>query len=617
LKDILNKLLKPADVLMIIPPFALENYPMVGPHILQALAEKEGLSVQIYYANIHFASLLGEDYEKLCNMNYSMLGERLFAKAAWGQDLSPRLDDSIYDLSRLLGEQKARSLSEPLWVYPDMPRFSQGEWENFQDKACRWISEVSEILGKMNYPIVAVSSSYEQNNAGIALLKGLRSPRPETLTIIGGFQCEGPLAEGMASLDPDSQVMDYIFSGESEETFVEFLRSWKRDDLPDTRILKGEACSKMDALPDLDFTAFRTQLFSFLPVYLFNPSQVRYVYETSRGCWWGEKNHCRFCGGNGEIQRLSYRYKNPEKVKKDLMRFKDLGAVYLQMTDNIMPQEYFETLLPQLHGDSHGLRIYYEQKSGLSYNQLKKLRASGVLDIQPGIESFSDELLRKMGKGTTAAKNIDLLRHAASLGINVFWNLLWGIPGESLEDFRGMAVLFPNKLHLQPPFAMMHLIMSKFSPYFNFHENYGIENLKPLKSYSEVYPSGTDLNKLAIMYTADYISGCYEEPEIIDKIILQLKSWNQRWRNSESRPELKIFRDGKGVLMLKDSRTEESLITPVDLDQAHELLRSSKYWGSQMQNHGLDRGYAVKIGELYVSLIMADPGVIPEFEGLF
>ena len=40
--------------------------------------------------------------------------------------------------------------------------------------------------------------------------------------------------------------------------------------------------------------------------------------ETSRGCWWGQKHHCTFCGLNG--MGMTYRSKTPESRKWQVYR---------------------------------------------------------------------------------------------------------------------------------------------------------------------------------------------------------------------------------------------------------------------------------------------------------
>lgn len=44
--------------------------------------------------------------------------------------------------------------------------------------------------------------------------------------------------------------------------------------------------------------------------------QPSLVIETSRGCWWGEKYQCTFCGLNGST--LNYRSKTVDNVLDEL-----------------------------------------------------------------------------------------------------------------------------------------------------------------------------------------------------------------------------------------------------------------------------------------------------------
>ena len=44
--------------------------------------------------------------------------------------------------------------------------------------------------------------------------------------------------------------------------------------------------------------------------------EVRLPYETSRGCWWGAKSHCTFCGLNGTT--MAFRSKSGDRVVGEL-----------------------------------------------------------------------------------------------------------------------------------------------------------------------------------------------------------------------------------------------------------------------------------------------------------
>jgi hypothetical protein len=61
------------------------------------------------------------------------------------------------------------------------------------------------------------------------------------------------------------------------------------------------------------------------------------------------------------------------------------------------------------------LELFYEIKFNLPYERLAALRTGGVRALQPGIESFSKQVLRLMRKVRTALQNIQLLRWCEEL----------------------------------------------------------------------------------------------------------------------------------------------------------------------------------------------------------
>ena len=93
--------------------------------------------------------------------------------------------------------------------------------------------------------------------------------------------------------------------------------------------------------------------------------------------------------------------------------------------------KYIREVFPKLNQSRLGLRFTYETKANLEFDQLDDLENGGVYALQPGIESFSNEVLRLMGKGCTGLQNIQFLRNCEELGIIAIWNFLYGFPGEA------------------------------------------------------------------------------------------------------------------------------------------------------------------------------------------
>src|SRR6185295_3125904 len=258
----------------------------------------------------------------------------------------------------------------------------------------------------------------------------------------------GQMAEGILSLNAG---VDFVFSGESEISFRKFLSSHRSSTLPRERIIQGEPCRSMDDLPLPDFAEYYEQREYFLPdSVVAKGGNIWLPYESSRGCWWGQKHHCTFCGISDSA--ITFREKSPERVIEDL---EILTARHptnkLCVVDWIMPASYFRELLGPLEAEVPNLHTFYFVKANLSLDNVVALKKAGAAIIQPGIEALSSSLLRRMDKGVSTSQNIALLRYARSVDLAVTWNLLHSFPGDELHEFEETLKLLPLLRHLHPP----------------------------------------------------------------------------------------------------------------------------------------------------------------------
>jgi len=227
------------------------------------------------------------------------------------------------------------------------------------------------------------------------------------------------------------------------------------------------------------------------------------IVETSRGCWWGAKKHCTFCGLNGVS--MEHRVKSSTSVIEEFsVLSKNYDINKFEVVDNILPMEYMKTVLPEL-SEKQEYNIFYETKSNLKKNHIEKLANAGIRWIQPGFESLNDDFLKLVAKGATAIQNISALKWCRNYGVRASWNLLCGAPNEQAHWYSEMAEILPLISHLQPPYRkLIKIRYVRFSPYFNNAEHYGLV-LEPLKSYQYIYPLAA--NKLSnIAYFFDEIS---------------------------------------------------------------------------------------------------------------
>jgi hypothetical protein len=139
---------------------------------------------------------------------------------------------------------------------------------------------------------------------------------------------------------------------------------------------------------------------------------------------------------------LAYRSKSPDRVERELAELTRRYKTFrFEAVDDILNPSYITRLCPRLEAAHTDYDIFYEVKANLSREQVRKLHAGGIRRIQPGIESFSTRVLELMKKGVTALENINLLRWALHYRVFTTYNIIWGFPGETVEDNRNQLSL--------------------------------------------------------------------------------------------------------------------------------------------------------------------------------
>ena len=309
----------------------------------------------------------------------------------------------------------------------------------------------------------------------------------------------------------------------------------------------------LDALPDPDYDEFFATLGRLGRERVLGSSIPLLVFESARGCWWGEKHHCTFCGLNA--LGMAYRSKSPERVHAELRR---LSARYqianFEAVDNILDTRYVEKLCRALIEQRYDYRIFYEVKANLKREQLRTLARAGVGIIQPGIESLSTHVLKLMRKGSTMLLNVRLLKWAQYYGIKVAWNLLSGFPGETPEDYEEQGRLMPLLVHLPPPGGGGPIWLERFSPYFT-DSSFPVSEATPWTAYSFVYPEDSvDVRRIAYFFS--YTMGDTVAPEVLEHMYRPMQEWQDRWKTP--RRPLLVYQRTPDWIQVVDQRDPDN-----------------------------------------------------------
>jgi ribosomal peptide maturation radical SAM protein 1 len=590
------------DALLIVPPFAMPSQPYFGVHMLQSCARIQGYEVNIFYANFLLATLIGmKNYEAISGFRGTdQIGERFFASAAY--NLPPFGSDGFIDSDRTeLFVSKCCEKNS---------NFNILEIKVQERKAAIWADAVANLISVHDFKVVGCSTTFEQTASSIALLNRVKQLRPDIVTIIGGANCEGIMAKGILSL---SNSVDYIFSGECEVTFPDFLAKVREGRMPTERIVRGRSCIEIEDLPLPDYSEFyhqHNQLLSGVA------EEIRRLlpYQSSKGCWWGEKHQCSFCGLNGE--NIGYRYKSAEKVFADLKRLRETYPDNLiAMTDNVLPSKYFESLIPRLEKELPNANLFYEVRPNLSLKKLAALKRAGFNSVQAGIESLSTPSLKLIRKGVTSRRNLAFLRYARSVDLPVIWNMMVGIPGEQLEDLKRLLSLIPLLRHLHPP-DFTGVLIERFSPYFLNPEEYGLTNITPWDSYYAFLPEDADIENVAYHFKADYRSASRDHPEVTEHLKKEIDIWHNLWRPDRVSPTLMVESTGDGKFMILDTRGLPGTV-PIGIisrDEAKVALSEVVPNHEELLKWAIERKLAVEMDSIIVPLATGSPDLISEFE---
>ncbi|MGE0574435.1 RiPP maturation radical SAM C-methyltransferase [Reyranella sp.] len=498
-------------VLVNMPWGALER-PALGISLLKAGLVAQGVACEVRYLNMLFADLIGAERCRRITHDLphiAFIGEWLFTEALYGPDAAR---DALF-VERILRRDwrlSDQDIADLLGLRPKVEEF---------------LSRVLDARDWAGVDLAGFTSTFEQNIASLALAARLKERHPHLRIAFGGANWEAAMGEELHRAFP---AVDFAISGEADIGFPMLVQALQAKPREQRRLLAaipglvwrdrgrsvanggGAPVKTMDELPIPDFGDYfdareRSQAAAQVaPVLLF---------ETSRGCWWGAKSHCTFCGLNGHT--IAYRSKSPGRVLDELGEL--IGkwpCPTLEAVDNILDMKYFDTVLPTLEKMDLPGPVFYEVKANMKRHHVAALRRAHVLRIQPGIESLSDHVLKLMGKGTTGLRNIQLLKWCREYRIAVDWNLLYGFPGETDADYEAIMDVLPRIRHLQLPGACGPIRLDRFSPYFQRPEQFGIKDVRPMPVYRILYPiEGLRHERIAYYFHFSYEASARASPK--------------------------------------------------------------------------------------------------------
>lgn len=544
--------------------------PSIGLALLQAGLRAREFICTTHYMNLVFASMVGKELlnEFLDRApQQALAGEWLFSESLFGIDNLDAYRESLLSNRYFESEQQQAAFFDQILqvrrhVEPFLERcLSERNWGE--------------------YDVIGFTSVFEQNVASLSLAKRMKERWPHLFIIFGGANCEGIMGRTLLREFP---FVDAVCSGEGDLSFMSFMERFRETkDLKRCRVqgilLQGEEeheallhssdlsppVHDMDSLPYPDYDEYFQQYESL--GFMGGKTGPRFLFESSRGCWWGAKSQCKFCGLNGST--MSYRSKSADRALAELQYLHERYRTYTQKgiaVDNIIDMSYFRDFLPKLREMKLDLDMFYETKANLTREQVKLFRDAGFHIVQPGIESLITSVLQLMKKGVSMLQNVQLLKYTREFGLTTVWNYLYGFPGEDPKEYEKAVETVRAITHLEPPNGVGPIRLDRFSPYFDLASEHGIRNVRPWASNRMIYQTLSDEARMQIAYQFDFD---YETPIDPNEYARALRHEVFQWRNEKDESE--FFAVDKGEhLMLVDFRPfagDDNLIVLTGLEK--------------------------------------------------
>ena len=536
------------QVALVTMPFGYSKFPSIQLGTLSRVLKNQGIGSRSYHFNLLFAQRIGLPlYEVLCEKR-GMIGEWLFSSILFRDN--PK-HAQYPDVFKPVFESTAREAGCSTGYLEEIahtiaPQFLTGlltsyDWEQFK--------------------VVGFTSTFDQNVASLTLAKLIKELYPDVRIVFGGANFDGEM--GMEHFRAFPWI-DHVVVGEGEEVFPALVKN----------VLRGQK----DAFPagvafrkdgQIHFQSNTTLFSDFSEVgppdyddYFAMVGELEgqgstglnriLLYEGSRGCWWGEKHHCTFCGLNA--QSMKFRAKSSDQVAREMDGLSSrYNTTRFRLVDNIIDLKYIDNLFGRFAAGHYDLDVFMETKANLTKQQIQTLARGGVKCMQPGIESLSAAQLKEMDKGVSPLQNVQCLKWSRYYNLDINWNILLGFPQETNGDYRRQIALIPSLFHLQPPESTGKLWLERFSPYFMRPEEYGVRITGPGAAYEYVYDARkVDLNKIA--YDFEYEIDWKVDPALYEQLCDLVQEWRARYF-SQDRPFL-FYAKAMSYVTVYDGRTD-------------------------------------------------------------
>jgi ribosomal peptide maturation radical SAM protein 1 len=539
-------------VLLVSMPFAGITIPSIQLAVLEGYCREQGIPIETRHLYLKAAEMYGlQNYHSLIYPpNDSYTAQMGFSRYVFPEHWK-RNEDRFREFYNKHSTQQA-----------GQPPFSFEAYVHRTDVLYHWILD---HVNWQSFDLIGFTLNYGQLLPSLAIAKAIKDQAPEKKIVLGGSRTVDTL--GMNVLRAFEYV-DFIVSGDGEDALVRLSSDYENhQSIPRLIYRKGhevvwntsDVVVDLDTLPIPSYDQFYKDLSSTsAEIQQYYQYYGRLPVEISRGCWW---NQCTFCNLN--IQHHSYREKSVNHMLKEIRWLSErYHMMDFQLIGNTLPKTEYRTLFEKLKSLGRDFSFFVEARAGqLTSDDYRLMKEAGFTNIQTGIESFSQNYLRKMNKGVRVIDNIAALKFCKENNIKNTYNLLVRYPNEEPVDFEETKKIVQLlKGYLDTPQLCELRVMH--GSYIHHHpEQFNIERLEHASIDQIMYPSQYLEKGLSFVYNFKRKNPTSEDP------------WEplvEEWKKEQEKSECNIrqstidqlifyFVDGGTFIKIYDKRDRQNI----------------------------------------------------------
>jgi radical SAM superfamily enzyme YgiQ (UPF0313 family) len=266
--------------------------------------------------------------------------------------------------------------------------------------------------------------------ASLSLAARLKEQYPDSVVIFGGIHATAMPEECLAQA-----CVDIVVRGEAENTLPELYRrlksrgDWQSLDGISYRGTEGVVHRPRAQAVDLD-------TLPLFPYHRFDPSRyVTAFVMSSRGCPY----ECIFCS-NQVATGKRYRFRSTGLVIQEigiLVEQHHVRRIHLLDDNFLVNHKRVRELIKEIkqRGWHHKVTFDFQCRGdNIDPQLMRELFEAGFVDIGIGIETASEDILKRIKKGETLGQIMEAIRLARSIGFDVASTVMFGLPGETHTD---------------------------------------------------------------------------------------------------------------------------------------------------------------------------------------